>query len=427
MQRAEREVPMWKADRLLLGALVLISALGAAAQKKDPAKKEKLKYPKGIHWLGDRDAAFQEAAERNCPVMVAFIHEGPGQKLCDMTAAAFYSNKAVVKLSRKLVCLMANRCSHEQIKGRGPGGRIKKVCSRFGVVTCEEHQRIERWAFAHFNEGGQITPPEHIFLDPKGKVLDRLKHVLATTPEELCERMKEAVERVGPGIDTIAYRRLKEKLRVIDGWIRAKDYRTSIEALHKIIAQAGRSVIGKTARELLGRIDQAVIKEVKAIDGRIAAGEFESARDRANRAERAFRGLPSARVIKDRLELLKGRGGSGARKADILLKKAEHELEAKEYACAVKLLSKIVKRYPATPSAAKARKHLERFETDPALKKALAASRADECCARWMKLADALFKSGREKTARVYYEKIVKTHPESKYAAEAKKKLANLE
>jgi len=417
---------MRKAGWLLLGALVLIPALGAAAQKKDSGKKGKLKYPKGIHWLGDRDAAFKEAAERNCPVMVAFIHGGPGQKLCDMTTATFYSHKTVIQLSRKLVCLMANRGSHQQVKGRGPDGRIKKVCSKFGTVSCEEHRRIELWAFARFNEGGQITPPEHVFLDPKGKIIDRFKHVLATTPEELCERMKQAVDRVGPGIDTVAYRSLKEKLKVIDGWIRAKDYRPSIEALQKITARAGRSVIGATARDLLRRIDQAVVEEVKAIDCLIAAGDFDRARDRATRAEREFRGLRSARVIHDRLELLKGRSGTGARKADALLKKAERELAAKRYADAVELLNRIVKRYPATASAATARKHLQAFESDPGLKKALETSRADERCARWMKLADALVKSGRKQAARVYYEKIVKTHPESRHAAEAKLKLAKL-
>jgi hypothetical protein len=343
-----------------------------------------------------------------------------------MTTATFYSHKTVVKLSRKLVCLMANRGSHEQVKGRGPAGRIKKVCRKFGTVACEEHQRIERWAFAQFNEGGQITPPEHLFLEPKGKLFDRFKHMLATTPEELCERMQAAIDRVGPGIDTIAYRRLKGKLRVIDGWIRAGEYAESIKTLQSIIARAGRSVIGKTARTLLGRIDQAVIKEVKAIDQLIAAGEFESARNRAVKAEREFRGLRSARVIDDRLKLLKGRGGGGARRAEILLKKAERELDAKKYAGAVQLLNKVVRRYPTTPSAATAREHLARFESDPVLKKALETSRADECCARWMKLADSLLKCGRKEVAKAYYEKVIKTHPESRHAAEAKKKLAKL-
>jgi hypothetical protein len=417
---------MRKAGWLLLWALVLIPALGAAAQKEDSGKNGKLEYPKGIHWLGNRDAAFKEAAERNCPVMVAFIHGGPGQKLCDMTTATFYSHKTVIQLSRKLVCLMANRGSHTQIKGRGADGRIKKVCSKFGTVSCEEHRRVERWAFARFNEKGQITPPEHVFLDPKGKILDRFKHTHATTPEALCERMKKAVDRVGPGIGTIAYRRLKEKLKVIDGWIRARSYRPSIEALQGIIARAGRSVIGTTARDLLGRIDQAVVKEVKAIDRLIAARDFDGARDRANRAEREFRGLRSARVIKDRLELVEGRSGSGARTADHLLKKAERELAAKRYAGAVELLNKIVKRYPTTPSATTAREHLQAFESDPELKKALETSRAHASCARWMKLADALVKTGRRQAARVYYEKIVKTHPGSRHAAEAKKKLAKL-
>jgi len=43
-----------------------------------------------------------------------------------------------------------------------------------------------------------------------------------------------------------------------------------------------------------------------------------------------------------------------------------------------------------------------------------------------MKLADALMKSGRKGKAREYYKKILTTHPDSPYAAEARKKLLSM-
>lgn len=407
--------------RLFLGALILLLAAGTARAQKKSAGKVKLKLPEGIHWHHDIKTAFKEAVDRNAPILVGFIMDGA--KLCDMTVAGMYKNKATIAFTRKFVCLVAARGKHEAVAGRGLDGRKKSVCSKFGCVSCPEHQRVEVWAFAHFNEAGSIMTPQHVFLDPRGKVIQRLKHVLATTNEELHAVMRRAIELVGPGIDSISFHRLTEELKRIRGHVIQKKYRKALDSLLEVSRVAGRSTVGERARAMLKDLEGVALLELKEVDKLIAAGEFKAARDRATLAKRNFRGLNTGRIFNDRLNLLGGSKGSAASKANRLLIMAEDSFKAGRYALAEETFRRIVDRHGATRAAGAARKRLRAFKTDEKLKAALARCKVDRECLKWMKLADALMKSGRKGKAKDYYTKILTIHPDSPYAAEARKKL----
>jgi tetratricopeptide (TPR) repeat protein len=406
------------------GTLLLLAAAAAVpAQESAPGEKERRRYPSGIFWLGNVEAALDEARQRNAPILLAFNEDFA---FCDTLVTSLYGDKTIIELSRKFVCLVASRPTHDMIAGRGPDGRKKKVCKRFGSVSCEEHQAVQRWAFLRFSENGQIMVPEHIFLDPAGRVLERFKHQLGTTNEEFGKHMNKALERVGPGLEALDFRRFSRELDAIEKWIGDGHHAKSIKALHAIIARAGRSTVAGRAHRLLERIETALTAELAEVDKLLAAGEFDAARARARKAQATFRGLRSARIFEDRLKLLGRRGGSAADRAQVLLARAEADFAAKRYDRAEAVYVKILKRYGSTPAAELARTRLRNFEKDPELKKALAACKADAECENWLKLADALLKNNRPDQARAYLEKIIRTHPDSPHAAEAKRRLARL-
>jgi tetratricopeptide (TPR) repeat protein len=423
-----------RVHRFVLLVLFLLGAIGPGmAQKEIPSGKQTAKtpdqaeqnetarpYPPGILWMGDVKKALAEARERHCPIMVAFIAE---HKLCNMVVAGLYTDKETIRLSRKMVCLVASRGQHPHIPGHGPDGRLTRVCKRFGSVSCEQHQQVERWAFSRLNEKGSIQTPEHVFLDAEGRLLMRVKHVLATTSSMFHADMKKALERVGPGLDAITYRTFRAKLKTLDRWIRNGRHAEAIQTLLPFLARAGRSSMAGQARALLARVEDAATRELAAVDQLMAAGDFAAARTRCEQNERVFHGLDAARLFQDRLKLLQGKGKRSPDRVKALLERAERHFQQKAYLRAEALYRRIVTRHGDTPAATVARRRLASFQADVELKKALTQDRIDTECKRWMKLADALVKSGRIATACDYYQKIIQAYPESSHARVARQKI----
>lgn len=416
--------------RLLPAALaVCIASLIAGptpAQEKPPLTPDQVAergYPKGIHWLGDVKAALEEAKERNCPIMVAFLAEHRGDQV---VVEGLYQDKATISLTRKFVCLVACRARHDLVRDFGSTGRMKNVCKRFGGCSCSEHQRVERWAFMRFSKKNSIVTPQHVFLDADGRELSRIVNDLNVTAEMFHAIMLKAIERVGPGVSAADRRHMQNEVAAAEKRIAGRDYPSAISALLAVVAAAGKSQIGSRARALLERVEKAAVAELNALDTLIAAGDFAAARDLATASAQRFKGVNAAKLFQDRLQLLHGRGSGKSAKAARLLERAEKAFAARRYADAEAGYRKIVLRCGTTPAAARARARLEAFRNDPELARALAAARAEADCTTWMRTADALRANGRTSAARDYYQRIVKTYPDSRHAAAARAKLAKL-
>lgn len=116
-----------------------------------------------IVWEARSEAGLARAKAEKRVVFVAANMDG--ERACDRLAEKVYRDKTIVALTATTVNFIASPTSHT------PGD---KVCARFGTLPCAAHQNVDKWArkdvFAPDAEG-YVVAPQHVFLDPDGKVL----------------------------------------------------------------------------------------------------------------------------------------------------------------------------------------------------------------------------------------------------------------
>ena len=116
----------------------------------------------GIEWQSEYAAAFELAKERDTIVFLAVNMDG--ERANDTAAKKLYKDKTIVAWSASTVNMIASKFVHSK----------SGTCSRFGVVSCAEHQKVDIKARgAIFNPDGdaEVIAPHHVFLDKDGKVL----------------------------------------------------------------------------------------------------------------------------------------------------------------------------------------------------------------------------------------------------------------
>ena len=138
----------------------------------------------GVAWKKDYAQAFQEAAERNVPLLVAFNMDGEGANT--WTAEKLYRDPRFVERSRHLVCLIASIGEH----GEGE-------CSRFGAVSCAEHKKIEIAASDEFIGKDEVIAPQHLLIAPGDRRVLCRKAYQASLDEllKLIRMAEKAVKR----------------------------------------------------------------------------------------------------------------------------------------------------------------------------------------------------------------------------------------
>jgi len=115
--------------------------------------------------------------------------------------------------------------------------------------------------------------------------------------------------------------------------------------------------------------------------------------------------------------------------AAVLYADAMAEISAENYPAAVKLLRQIVEKYPDEVAALKARTKLQELEKSTDVQASLKADsnlRADKVCPKWVSMAKNYVMNNQKDRAREYLLRVVAEFPESTYADEAVKMLAEL-
>lgn len=116
-----------------------------------------------IAWEPQREAALARARAERRVVFVAVNMDG--ERACDRLAEKVYRDKTIVALASATVNLIASQPSHTA---------GDKACARFGTIPCTAHQTVDKWVRKEVlvpDAEGYVVAPQHVFLDPDGKVL----------------------------------------------------------------------------------------------------------------------------------------------------------------------------------------------------------------------------------------------------------------
>ena len=141
-----------------------------------------------IAWEASYGDAVERARAKHKVLFVAVNMDGEGAN--DYMAAKVYHDKRITELTADTVNVIASRFSH---------GAPDSTCKRFGTITCAQHQFAEkgvRGTAVKPSKDGHVIAPQHVFLDPAGKVLMSVPYVISVEELEWC--LIKALNEVHP-------------------------------------------------------------------------------------------------------------------------------------------------------------------------------------------------------------------------------------
>jgi len=158
----------------------------AAAARAAPAEQ--------LAWLPGLAAAQEDAKTRKCPLLVVLNMDGEGGN--ERMLAEVYATPALKDAAKKCAVTIASLGKHKEIDDAKLG---RKVCSRFGRVSCAEHQATEKIVREEWLKRGpkdDVESPRHIFRAPDGRAL--FERVWTVEAEELVKLIDRAVAACAP-------------------------------------------------------------------------------------------------------------------------------------------------------------------------------------------------------------------------------------
>jgi hypothetical protein len=126
--------------------------------------------PPQIQWAASYGVALKQARELDRPVLVCFNMDGEWAN--NHAVQEIYRDPDFVALCDLFICVMGSKDRHEQLVQETPEG-THRVCSRFGHLSCDEHQHCEIKARQALIGKEVNIAPQHILLSPSGRVVER--------------------------------------------------------------------------------------------------------------------------------------------------------------------------------------------------------------------------------------------------------------
>ncbi len=415
--------PSHAASSIRLAAFaVLVLAFSAIAE---PPKNP-------VHWRADFDEAFEIALERNVPVVLAIIQDGEAEN--ERMVPECYENKSFIELSRMCVMLVGSRgtSSEHGVLEVEVDGRTRRICNKFGSITCPEHQEVEMAIFREYSDNGSLDTPHHVIVHPEDRrVLGR--HDDHVERSMLMSSIRKAQREVGRGLTDEDYAEAKKNLAEAADALKQKDYPKAIELYDWVASLRADGKLIESAGEKLGEIEELGNEMLADAEKAGAKRDFGNAfllistikedfkffkktlGKSASKLERALKKDPEGRAAAAALKL--------EPKAKAALEKAEQMIDMKNYLGAVRDLEGIVDKFGSTPSAKRASELLEYLQGNEQIREAIAEQQMRTDCTKWLRLAKNYFSNDLNEQGAELCKKIVEMYPESEYAAEAKKLL----
>lgn len=415
---------------ILLTATVVL-AIGTTASALAVNKREVDKNGNGIRFQNDFDRAFEEAKERNVPVLVGLIQDGEAEN--ERIVTETYRNKKFIDLSRGLVVLVGSRglSTEHGYDEQDRDGKTKRICSKFGAITCTEHQSVEVAIFREYSKNGRVDTPLHILIHPvDGRRLGEADDYISMS--RLSSLVKKAQREVGRGLDDDEYFEVLAELEAAKKAMEEKQYEVALEELGKIAdLQAGGTLVEGAAQlvdEIVGRGYEMLAKAAEHGEAgefghmhailEVLNEEFRDVRDLyrdAKKLERTHASNPESKKAAKAIRL--------EPEARAELEKAQGYVDRENYSGALLTLRLLLEKYDGTPSSTEGARLLERLESDPKIQKAIAEQEEKTNCNKWLRAGREFERQGDREKARAEYQRILDQYPDSSFAKEARERL----
>src|SRR5262245_59807130 len=120
-------------------ALAIVAFAAAPRSATATAEPAIAAAPPILRWASSIATGLAEAKARNLPFMVALNMDR--ERGNEEIVAKVYRDPVVLAAAAKCICAIGSLGSHTE----APDPALKRpVCTKFGSVTCAEHQAIER-------------------------------------------------------------------------------------------------------------------------------------------------------------------------------------------------------------------------------------------------------------------------------------------
>ncbi len=401
----------------------------ALAESLQAQRGSRRKYQ--VDWCRSFDEAWVEASERGCPVVVFFIQDGEPEN--EAFVVETLRGQAFTVLSEKTVCLIASRGepkAHRELKVR-VGDVERTVCKKFGVVSCLEHQRIEKEAFLEFFDGF-IDTPHTLVCSPDRKVIDRFDdHV---PPADVVGLVNRTLRNMGSSLTRSEFQKIRADLDEARKMVKDKRYGQSWKMLEGLVTKKLSQTLMEKVRQTLEEIRTEGSELLKDAEVKIRLEKFGEGVEILDQAITIFSGTDVERSAKKRLKEIKKdpRAKSAIKtfekekKARVLITEAEKLLRRRNFVKATGSYYRVLEFFADTKSATAAKAELEKLENDPRAATTVKKYKEGQAQKRFAR-GERYLTSGNKSLALKSFRQTVALFPGTPAAEKAKKKIDELE
>jgi hypothetical protein len=217
------------------------------------------------------DAAFEEAAARNVPVLIVDFDNWATSAGNPQVSEFFDDKEFGQTASDHAVLLLASNVDHGERK-ETVGGRTTSVCSEYGSVPCKAHKDVLPKLFADFAKDGQIVSPLFLVASPARKEIARFEH--EQHPPAVTAQLKNAAKKLGDGMTRSDYLRLRHGLAEIEESTTLGEFDFAVATCDELSKIPGKLPLNADVAAAARKLDEAGKAKVKRADELWTAGRF---------------------------------------------------------------------------------------------------------------------------------------------------------
>lgn len=337
--------------------LTALTATMIALALLTPAAPSQKKSGEGILFTPSYEKAFQEATERGVPLMILIVEDD--EEANEDCWANTYNAPEFVRATRRTVNVIANRGTQEAhgVIETTVNKRPKRLCAKFGSITCADHNKSAVGMFRDFAREGQVKTPQVLLVLPDQTIV--ASHIDRTPMPELLGAFAKAERKLPNGLDQDEAAALRQGLLDARVWMEEKNYPKVVQFALPYQKRDTSANLVANVRHLMDKVEKAGKTELNQVQANLEAKEYVAAVEQLEAMAARYRRTPIEAVVKEqrtrlkknrevKAALTKAKREVAARK---LLENADTLLEKGQDSRAEKLYERIRERFGNTEAA----------------------------------------------------------------------------